>query len=280
MDKQNLDRQILQLSKLLFDKAANKFYLALFLEILSGIISVTFSLINIHLSFYLAGLIVNTLLLIASFTLKIISEDDYDAAETIRRQTVLSDSLNWKTPKFLRSDWYQKAGIKLIQRVNTTQLDPDYYSTSREIGPARLVDMTIESAFYTRNIYCKLREILNVITIVLILLIFIVLLVGLTGVIPNSILIIIAKVIYFIIPLYLSVNFIGWSIKLTRIIKELHTIEGELEHIKISDSYDFTDVFRLVAEYNCQVVSGIPVHKAFFTRWQNEIKLLWDRRNT
>jgi len=276
-DRRQSQRTI-QLSKLLFDKSANYYYLGIIIEILVGIISIIFSINTPKDKILLLVMILNVLFLLISYFLKIKSEEFYDIAETIRRQTVFSESLDWNISKLLISNWQSKAGTKLVKKYKESELDPDYYSSIRKIGEGRLAEITLESAFYTRHLYIRHKKILVLFSIILLIAIIIILSISPLIFIPGPMYIIILKVIYMIIPIYLGINIINWCLRLSRLISEMYSLEVELETIYKSDELNLENVLRLVSEYNCLVVSGIPVHKIMFNLFYREISDLWDER--
>jgi hypothetical protein len=95
---------------------------------------------------------------------------------------------------------------------------------------------------------------------------------------PQSAGVRIATLIYMILPVLLTIDLLGWAIRLGKLISGICAIEADLERLKTSDSLETSSVLRLVFEYNCQVVSGFPIHPWFFTRYHDEIRELWRMR--
>ena len=76
----------------------------------------------------------------------------------------------------------------------------------------------------------------------------------------------------------LSENLLGWAPKLGRLTSTIQEVEDGLECLKNTSTLDVPQVMRLVSEYNCQFVEGIPIHSWLFLRWHDETHELWESR--
>ncbi len=139
--------------------------------------------------------------------------------------------------------------------------------------------MTTESAFYTRRLYTKLNARLWGLFALAVLSTIVSLSVALTQTVPDTIDILVAKAIYAIIPVALSINFLGWALRLGRSMAAIHEVETDLDRLQTSHDLDEGQIMRLVTEYNCQLVGGFPIHPWLFRLWGDEIKELWMHRS-
>jgi len=80
------------------------------------------------------------------------------------------------------------------------------------------------------------------------------------------------------VPTALAIDLLGWAIKLGGLISGIKDIEIDLDRIHGAVELDLPQVMRLVSEYNCQVVIGIPIHNWMFNKWHDEISELWKDR--
>ena len=98
-----------QLSRLLFDTAARKWYIAFLLELIAGFASVTFSLIQIMPdTLKLCSAAATAALLVFAYILRQRFELQYDMAETMRRQSVLTEGLGYPIKSAMFSEWRRR----------------------------------------------------------------------------------------------------------------------------------------------------------------------------
>src|SRR3712207_2214993 len=95
MDNRMAGEELSQLSRLLFDASANKWYLAIGLEVVAGILATALGLFDLPGDWSLVGAILGVVLLGGAYALRLQFEDTYDVAETMRRQSVLTEALGW-----------------------------------------------------------------------------------------------------------------------------------------------------------------------------------------
>lgn len=278
MDNKNIKGEELgQLARFLFDSAANKFYASVGVEFLAGLVGVIASLINFNDQDKLRIAIFGFILFITSYILRLKFDNEYDRAETMRRQSVLSEGLNWDISRVQFSEWKQKAGKKIIERLKKERRADDYYETKEKFGPRRLLEMTKESAFYTRCLFGKLYGILGLFLIISFLLLFFIFsIIFPVQLIPTSTETIITYAIYLILPLMLSSDILSWFIKLGRIKSEIFKIEEAIERLDRQKFIKEPEIMRLVSEYNCQHIGALPIPNLLFCLWHNEIKELWE----
>lgn len=280
MDNREIGEELSQLARLLFDAAANKWYSSIGIEVFAGLLAAVLAILSIPDDWRFFGAVLGAGLLVMAYSLRLQFDDQYDTAETMRRQALFSEALGWPVSRLQMSEWRQKAGSKLRKELLTTPRPEQYYSTKREIGPQRLAEMTLESAFYTRHLYLSLSSIVWWITGAALVMAFIVISIALTNAIPTSVDLIIAQFIYALIPILLTIDLVGWGLRLRRVRNQIREVEEGLDLSIEQPSVDLTQVLRLVSEYNCQVVGGLPIHRWFYNRWHDEIEELWQLRQS
>lgn len=275
-DEKNLGEQLNQLSRLLFDEASNYWYLATILNIILGIVTTVVSLVVHDLQFQFAFAVVAAIILGICYYFRLHAESRYDAAETMRRQSVITEALAWPISQTQFSLWREKAGSRILALFRLRTRDADYYTTEANSKPQKLLEMTLESAFYTRHLYEALVRWLEVLT-----LLFVIMLIGILTSTPFStdgeLRLKLTSAVYIFIPAILSADIIGWIFRLRRLIKSLTEIERELEGINKPD-VSSESVMRLVSEYNSQVITGIPIHSFLFNKYHAQIRSEWNER--
>lgn len=273
MDNKNSGIILRRLAGYFFDQASTYWYIAIVLEILAGVIGVIFSVFiftNIPSNIFS---FISIALLVISYILKLLYDKSYDLAETMRRQSVLSEGLVWPIDQIQFDLWCQEGGIKAVKKAKAVQGEDDYYSSKLGSGAERLIEMTSESLFYTKFLYKKINKILIIILIPFMLVTFY--FVAFLSVNYPIIGMTITKFLFGLIPLIISIDIIGWILRISRTNNELSTIEYSLTQLKKKHPIDLQNVLREVMEYNCQTVKGIPIPNFCFRRYHSEITQLW-----
>lgn len=271
-------RSLEKLSKLLFDRAVAARYSALLIEISSGLIAVFVAINDLkqEATFWLA--VLGCFLLFVAYGLKIYFSRTYENAETMRRQAVLANGLGWRINKTQFSEWKRLAGESIIQKLENERLDEGYYDTEQEQGAKRLLEMTQESAFWTRHLCRSIKKYLWVIFAISIVLSFIVLTLTASPTLGTPLSLQVAYVVYLLMPLVLTFDTLGWAIQLNATANSIEDIEKDLERLSQKSDVELTDVLRLVYEYNCQLVKGFPIPNWFFNVKHDYIEDLWQQR--
>ena len=268
--------ELSQLSRLLFDKAAAFWQYSILLSFIASIIGLSASLSATQLSTNAALAAVAALFLLSGYYLRFRFEKTHDAAETMRRQSVLSEGLGWEIPRGQFNEWRQRAGGKILKAVAANPLPNDYYETKSNKSAKRLAEMTFESVFWTKSLYRKIENYL-----VAALLFSAIISVGLLLILPlldivTSTRLFIVYFVYLAIPVFVSVDMLGLYIRIQRGISSLSALAPNIEALANAESPDSDQVLRLVSEYNCTLAAGLPIPKWVFTRHHDEIQACWD----
>lgn len=268
-----------QLSRLLFNRSAFYWYSAMAIEFEGGVIGVFVGILDCSGTWRLVIAVALFILLAYAYYLKIRFQYWNDTAETMRRQSVLAEALEWPIEATQFSDWRLRAGARILKKFKVQPRDEDYYTTQRDVGPQKLLDMTIESAFYTRHLYVKLKNWARGIFATSLIIWILILSIVPIDLFNNKTRLELVCLLYLFLPLIISLDVLGWSIKLGRISQSIKEIEVDMERLSNSSQADEIQVMRLVSEYNCQVVTGVPILNVLFNYWHDEIKELWDKRS-
>lgn len=278
MDDQKRGEELNQRSRLLFNVAANNWYLSQAIVATVGIGSGTLSYVQLSgtTKYLIATLAIGGTLVAYFLNLRFASQ--YDMAETMRRQSVLTEGLGYPIESTQFDVWRVRAGKRVEKRFHLEPRDPTYYATEANHGPRRLVEMLEESAFYTRNLYMRLRSL-----ILLILAPLVILLIGILIIIPalggtSPLTLGLANAVLVVIPIAVAADLLGSAMKLTRLISGIVDVETDVERLKKSDQITEAEALRLVFEYNCLTAAGYPVHNYLFSRWHGAIDRAWRER--
>ena len=213
-----------------------------------------------------------------SYYLRLKFDGQYDTAETMRRQSVFSEALDWTVSQVQFSDWKMRASKAARRRIDIEKRDDDYYATKSRFGARKLLEMTAESAFYTRCLYAKLEGIITMLLVISTVSVVAVFTLLPLSFIPDQIALRIAYIIYLLLPIVLSIDLLSWKFKLSRLAKSIKEVETDIERLLKENRIDEKQAMRLVSEYNCQVAYGFPIHNRLFKLWHDDIKKLWDER--
>lgn len=270
---QKQGEELSQLSRFLFNKSANNWYASICIEAVAGIVSVVVALNHFSDDLNTFMALVGFALLVTAYMCRMRFDDLYSTAETMRRQSVLSEGIDWQISMVQFKSWRLKAGKKIINKFKVDPRPEDYFATKEQPGPKRLLEMTAESAFWTEALYRKLKFYIWLIFAVAF--IFLIIIIGLLpmGVVTSSIQAKIVYGIYLVLPLLLTIDLFGWAIKLGNLANSIHEIAIDLERIQNDPKPEA--VLRLVSEYNCQHVSGFPIPRWFFNYYHDEIDSMW-----
>ena len=282
MKKTNTQRQgeeLNQLSRLIFNDASRLWIYSIIFEIIGICVSILTVLINFPSDWKLIPAFIILLILAVAYFFRIRFEYKYDDAETMRRQSVLTEALNWPIEATQFSDWILTAGQRILDNFKVKSRDENYYCTNQPTGPRRLLEMTIESAFFTRHIYCKIKKIVWYIFAFTSTAAIIIIGVAPIGVVYTKIWIELIYILYLSLPLIISIDFLGWGLRLNRLTSNIKEIEKGLERLEKNRTSEISEVMRLVYEYNCQVISGFPIPNFLFKLWHDQIEQLWNKRH-
>lgn len=263
-----------QLSRIVFDKAARYWQTSILIELAAGLIGVIVSLAQPSQGASTLWAIVAALVFLIACILRIAFEYKYDAADTMRRQSVLSEGLNWTIGDSQFREWKARAGKRVLSQFSRSQRGQDYYATQVPTGAKRLAEMTLESAFWTRHLYKRMQDWLlrGLIPVAIILLLTASISSFVTRVQASEI----VYAIYLAIPVLLSADAIGMVLRIHRAINNLSDIEQSLDQVLRESQPQLSEVMRLVSEYNCIVSAGIVIPRWFYRLYREQIQRFWD----
>lgn len=89
-----------------------------------------------------------------------------------------------------------------------------------------------------------------------------------------------ARVTATAVLVFIVLDVVGWILRLTRQNATILQIERDLDRLLAASDIEKTDVLRLVSEYDCEIVNSVPVPLGFFQRRHDDIRELWEHRNT
>ncbi len=202
--KNNKGIELNQMARLLFDSAANNWYIGIFLQIVAGVIGVVAGLLVLDDTSKFLFAFFGFVFLACAVFLRLTSEGQYSRAETMRRQAAFTEGLGWSVSDTMMSEWRLRAGETITDKVDSNPRSADYYASKKTLIPRRLLEMTIESAFYTRHLYAFLSKWLWVLLGVSIALSFVVLSLLPAKIVSEELSLQIAYTIFLVLPILLS----------------------------------------------------------------------------
>ena len=201
--------QLSQLARKLFDQAAFRWYLAVCLQGLVASLGAAVALTSIDPQ--VASLIAVLILVLTggAYLVRLSGESAHDLAETMRRQAALSEGLGWSVERGQMTEWRRKAGRKLRQRALAEPREQGYYTASPDRGPRKLAEMTLESEFWTRQLFISLRTILGSALVIAAVATTLVLLVVLSQPTLSSIGQVLARLVFYLLLIVIDLDLIG-----------------------------------------------------------------------
>jgi hypothetical protein len=267
-----------RLAGLCFDRAAHGWYLALGIEAVSAVVSTAVAVLALSGAASAVGMLASIALLLLAYGFRLRAESLHDVALTMNRQGALSTGLGWTVDRFQLDEWRRLAGAKTVAAAAKMPLEPDYYATSEPVGPRRMAEMQLESAFYTRHLWIALRDLMGVglIGVVLAALAAVYLTLALPADAGFSV--VVAQVLASVVLFTIGVDVVGWLIKLTRQAGALQDVIRDLDRLLEKSAVRQEPVLRVVIEYSCEMVGSIPIHRRFLDWKHDDIQSLWGER--
>lgn len=260
------------LAGILFTQAGKKWYAAAAIEIVVGIVSALVLLFDLSPTAGWVVALAGFLAYVLAYYLRILSETQHSQAETMRRQSVLSEALGWELSQAQLSEWRQRAGKKAVADLDVVKRPADYYATKSTDPSERLSHMTSESAFYTRYLYRTMSALLWKVAGAALL----ITLIALTGAfLVGDRAVDVSTLVLAVLTILISADIVGWAFRLQGMQHDVYEIECDFERLGKSGDRKLEYVMRLVGEYNCVVVMGIPIHSWWFNRHHDDINKEW-----
>jgi|SRR3954451_1174797 len=258
--------------RVLFDSAAGKWYSAVTLQLLSGALAVGLSFADIGKGWSILTAALVFGLFTASYLLRLWAEQQYSLAEKMRRSYVMWEGLGWDPGGFDMDDLQWSLGQRNKKKIKAWSRAPDPCRPwVGQAGPYKLALITRGSARSTRFRYVRLRRWIWGSFALSVAMSFAVVSTVVTRGIPESTSIAVARSAYSFMSLVLATNVLGWGLRLGRLIPGIRAVEEGLERLMDAGSGLAQDqlpqVLRLVSEYNCQVIGGLPLHRLMFYHW-------------
>lgn len=266
-----------QLSRLLFDRAAATWQWSIALELCAGAVGIAFALTEHGAQGGLLGAIIVFCLLVIAYWLRYQFEEAHGVAESMRRQSVLSEALGWEIERAQLIEWRNRAGPEILREARQNPRPDDYFDNSLDQGAKKLAEMTFESAFWTRCLYGHMRRYLFIGLIVVVVALVGVMSASAFDVVPSDAKPKLFYAAYLAAPVFLTVDLVGMVLRLDRAISEIKALTAHVERMTKLAAPDIGAIMRLASEYNCIVASGLPIPNWVWQLHRTDITESWTR---
>ena len=266
------------LAGLLFNRSSHEWVRGVGLEMVTGLLMVAISEINLPHELKLMLALLGFILFGVAYYLRYESEDTFDTAETMRRQAALSEGLGWPTNSHQFAEWKSRAGLKVLHEFKNTSRPGDYWSTKTPAGPKRLLELTIESGFWTRKLYKKLRRLMWLALFIIFGGAVLMVCLSIIKVMPGAEEAQLISSVFLLLPAVLVFDILEWILRLNRLVDNIKEVEIDMDKVVDLPELNEISAMRLVAEYNAVVSNGFPIHPFLYKIWHEEIGELWDTR--
>src|SRR6266852_437512 len=112
--------ELSQLARFMFDACSAKWYAAFGLEVLAGVLALILDILNLSSTWAFSGALISLALLAFAYFLRLWFEDQFHAAKTMRRRSVLTEALDWPLSAVQYSAWQRKAGKRIRAKLINT----------------------------------------------------------------------------------------------------------------------------------------------------------------
>ena len=161
----------------------------------------------------------------------------YELTSEAKRLALLERGLGWPLSPATRLRLRNRAGLGASRLVSGYRAAADvYYASDKSPGPARLLDLIHESAFFTFNLFRTLRNILLVVLTVLMVVAAGVGWAALVSVETHEVRVTVGRMVMALIPAVMSVGLVSWSFRLTDLANEIEGVTRELDRLRAEGS--------------------------------------------
>lgn len=266
----------LQLSFALMGEAKLYLLFSIIFGVLTTIIGVLISFLSSEWrnEWGLGAAALSSLFAIVSFVFFRKYEGKYDLASEAKRFALFENGLGWVIPVKVLTDINNRAGERASKAGTLIEVS-EYYASTKNSGPSRLLDHLLESAFFTFNLYRTLQEILGVVIIILFGAVAVIGWAYLVSPETQDFRVMIGQFIVVLIPAILSIGLVSSWFKLRDLSHYIELIFIEAEGMRRPTE---REVVRLVSEYNCRIAQGLPIPGLLYNHRRNYLNKLWAQR--
>lgn len=265
-------------AELLFLRSSHEWHSGVGLEMATGFTMVLAIEVGLPDEIKLLVALFGLVLFGVAYYLRFMSEDTFDMAETMRRQAAMSEGLGWPLNNHQFSEWKRRAGKQVLEQFKNSSRPVGFYDTKESPGPRKLLELTLESAFWTRRLYHKLRGLMWCFFFVIVGLALLIISLSVTQFTMKLQGVQLVSSVFLLLPAILLFDLLEWIFRLARLTDSIKEVEIDMERLEEQPELNETQVLRLVSEFNCIVSNGFPIHPKLYGRWHDEIKAMWDLR--
>lgn len=278
--EENIKRggELSHLTEKLFERCSDEWHTSVILEMITGILMVLISELYLEHGLKLILALIGFCLFGVAYYLRFNSEDTFETAETMRRQAAFSEGLGWPINNHQFAEWKLRAGKKVLEKFKNTPRPNNFFATGENPGPRKLLQISLESCFWGRILYIKLRNIMWALFFLIAGVALAAIILSFLRVLPMAEEIKLVSSVLLLLPAILIFDILDWILKLYRLTESMKEIEIDMERLDAEKDVTESQVMRLVSEFNCEVSSGFPIHQKLYNHFHDEIQELWETR--
>jgi hypothetical protein len=199
-------------------------------------------------------------------------DESYGCGETIRRAAMLQDGLGIRPSALVIADLC--ARVCLPESTKPPYLG-SYYASQSEIGPKRLAEILLESAFWTKNLSRKTEKIMwwviAVSTIVIVSTAIAFLLWGSHGTRLEDI----AKILLISLGFWTVGDWAVLALKYRTLADSTESALSSIEKLVVSTAPDPNEALILLGEYNAALACGPVIPQMVYNHYQCRFNEAW-----
>lgn len=194
-------------------------------------------------------------------------------AEEARRYAVLMNGLGLQEEPIGAIDLRMTIGSRVENRAQEME-DSDYYATRAPAGPARLRDILVESAFWSKHLYCKAAD--RSFTVLAISVAgVIVLLLSTSALKGNPQDIVVSRIVILFLLFLIGIDELGQALEWRHAGVAVANLDRDLARLVTPSTEALLSVF---AEYSVATATAVPIPTGMYEGNRERLNRLWAER--
>lgn len=213
---------------------------------------------------------------IAVFILRLVALNSLDVAEGIRRMGMLQDGMGIPPSPVQLAKLQERTAKVTTEEV--TLIAP-YYDSQEPPGPRRLLDITAESAFFSRSLARRVWKQFGLIAGVGMLVPVLTILIAVLGGTPQTVLEVVARAVVASMAFWAAGDIAMMALQFFQLSQDSDRVLHQCE-VALSRPWDDTgsEALATFTEYNCAVAKAPPIPFRAYRVWGDALNDAWKQR--
>ena len=207
---------------------------------------------------------------LASWVCGLRAQEAHQQAEQVRRRAILVDALGGTAERLDVTDLWRLFDERTRERAEALH-ESDYYASTLDPGPDRLMEVLKESTFWSKHLYAaSARRAFKGVAVVIVGVLIVALLV-----LPNTsgeILLLLARGLVVFLGFVVGVDQLGRAIAWTDAKNQLEALHRRLERVRLDDMEPCLAIF---ADYTAATSLAPPIPTSVYESEREDLNALW-----